>query len=283
MADDVLDPNDGAGTAVAPGDGAAADPNLTDDQQTADPNAGDAGDAAPNPVEALAADLGWSPKDKFRGNPDDWKPADEFIRAGRDIQRNVSRELKEVRSLAENMSRTSAAIVEQQIASKRAELESKFKDAVDAGDTQAAFDTSQQINRLSLNAPTVAPPQPPEVQDFTRRHASWFNQNEEATAYAVNRSNHYAAQGLSPARQLAAVEQDMKKHFPDLFPAPAKAPPQVRQPPGRTATTSARAKSFHDLPAEAQKVAKDMVERGVIPSTDLYVANFFAQNERKVG
>jgi hypothetical protein len=36
------------------------------------------------------------------------------------------------------------------------------------------------------------------------------------------------------------------------------------------------------MPADAQAVARDMADRGVIASTDIYVKNYFA-NERKVG
>ena len=33
-------------------------------------------------VEKLALDMGWSPKDKWRGAPEPWRPAYEFIKPG---------------------------------------------------------------------------------------------------------------------------------------------------------------------------------------------------------
>jgi hypothetical protein len=254
---------------------------LEEEQGGADTDTNDGGTAEANPIEALATELGWAPKDQFRGNPDDWKPADEFIRAGREIQRNLSRDLRGVKETVANMSRTSAALLEQQLERQRAELEARFTSAVEEGDPEAARAARTQIDRLEASAPTAQAPAP-EGQQFAEKHSSWFGKDREATAYAANRCDHYAKMGLSPARQLAAVEQDMKPLFPELFPAPAKQPPVVAAPGSRTAATSGRKKSFHDLPAEAQKVAKDMAERTGIKIED-YVSNYFAQPERKVG
>lgn len=235
---------------------------------------------APDPIEALASKMGWAPKDQFRGNAEDWKPADEFIIAGKDIQRNLSRDLRELKSTVSNMSRTSATLLEQQLEQRRAELEAQFNDAVESGDTQAARHVTTKIAELQQQQPPTA--NDPAVEGFMQKHAAWFNKDPEATNYAVSRADHYARQGLSAARQLAAVEQDMRGVFPDLFPAPAKPAPRVAQPGSRAAASSARGKSLHDLPSEAQAVARDMHERLGIP-IETYVKNWFNQPERKVG
>ena len=44
----------------------------------------------------IAAELGWKPQDQWTGDPDKWKPADQFIRDGRDIQQTTARELAEL-------------------------------------------------------------------------------------------------------------------------------------------------------------------------------------------
>lgn len=277
MADEELAPEGDAGSELAPG---AEDPNLQTDQPPAD-EGGD--NDAPDPIADLATELGWVPKAQFRGNADDWKPADEFIRAGRDIQRNLSRDLRDVKTTVATMARTSAAIMEDRLRAQREELEGRFDQAVESGDTEAARAARTQLARLETEAPaTVAPPPTPEGQNFAQKHAVWFNKDQEATNYALARADHYAKQGLAGARQLAAVEKDMKDVFPDLFPAPAKQPAAVHRPSSRSATASNRAKTFHDLPREAQEVARGMVDRGVLPNTEAYVKSYF-ENERKVG
>jgi hypothetical protein len=234
-----------------------------------------------DPIAALATELGWAPKDQFRGNPDDWKPADEFIRAGREIQRNLSRDVKGLKDTVSNMSRTSAALLEQQLERQRAELEAQHVRAVDEGDPVAARQLSRKIDRLEDPMPSVQTP--PEALAFAERNKSWFGRSGDplATARAHEIAERLAAQGYSAAEQLAAAERGVKKEFPELFPAPAKAPASVAAPASRTATTTSR-ETFHHMPKAAQDTARDMVERGVIPSTDPYVKNWFEQ-QRKVG
>lgn len=267
---DELDPTEGLpGDEPAPGDDDAPviDAPATDD------------DALPNPVETLASEMGWAPKEQFRGNPEDWKPADEFIRAGKDIQRNLSRDLREIKGTVANMSRTSATLLEQQLAERDVYWQQQRREAIEAGDVEATDRADEQRQKIMQQLPPVRT-EDPAVEEFTQKHAGWFNKNAEATAWAVNRADHYAKQGLSAARQLAAVEQDMKGVFPDLFPAQTKQPPRVAAPPSRTAAAPTRKKGFHDLPAEAQAVARDMHDRLGIP-VETYVTNYF--NERKVG
>lgn len=271
---DELDPTEGLpGSEVAPGN---------DDVQLAAVDDGDVVDTAADPVEALASEMGWAPKDQFRGDPEDWKPADQFIRAGKDIQRNMSRELKELKGTVSNISRTSAALLEQQLAERDAYWTQQRREAIEAGDQEAVDHADAQRQKIQQQAPTVQVVDPA-TETFTQKHAGWWQKDPEATNYAINRADYYAKQGLSAARQLAAVEQDMKGIFPDLFPAPAKAAPSVARPASRAASPSSRGKSLHDLPAEAQAVARDMVARGVIPNTEVYVTNWFNQPERKVG
>jgi hypothetical protein len=233
----------------------------------------------PNPVEALAAKAGWTPKDQWHGDPDKWKPADEFLIVGKERMGSVSKELKSVREQMDHMARTSAALLEQQLAEKRAEWESKFNSAVEEGDPEAARQARTQIDKLQVSVPQAAPP---EGRNFAEKHSKWFGVDKEATAFAANRCDHYANMGLSHARQLQAVENDMKSLFPDLFPPPAKAAPAVAAPSATPPTAGSR-ETFHYMPKVAQDTAKDMVERGVIPNTDPYVKHWFEQQKRKVG
>jgi len=229
------------------------------------------------PVEALAAKAGWTPKDQWHGDPDKWRPADEFLIVGKERMGSVSKELKTVREQMDHMARTSAALLEQQVAEKRAEFEARFDTAVEEGDREAARQARTQIDNLAVPQAPV-----PEGRNFAEKHSKWFGVDQEATAFAANRCDHYAKMGLSHARQLQAVENEMKPLFPDLFPPPAKAAATVAPPAGRTATAGSR-ESFHHMPKVAQDTAKDMVERGVIPNTDAYVKNWFEQQKRKVG
>jgi hypothetical protein len=235
---------------------------------------------APDPVAEIASELGWVPKEQFRGNPDEWKPAKDFIRAGKDIQKTTRRELKEVRSIVENMSRTHAALFEQQLAEKDAYWQGKLRESVDAGDLEGVEHAAQQRQKLQQAHPSQSVP--PETAEFLRRNDAWFDKDPLATQRAREVVDAYAKAKRSPAEQLEAAERQVRKEFPELFPQPAKAPPSVAQPPSRAASATSRAKGFHDMPKPFQDAAREMVERGAIPNTDVYVANYFKQ-QRKVG
>lgn len=226
-----------------------------------------------DPLAELATEMGWTPKDQFKGDPEAWKDARTYIRHGKDIQTNLSRELRAVKDTVENISRTSAAVAQHSLERQKQELTAKFNHAVEEGDNQAAFNISSQINKLdTVNIPP--PPPPSAATDFAAKN-QWFNSDPMATRLALETAQTYADMGKPAHEQLAAAEREVRRQYPDLFPKP-RTQPAVTAPTTRAATRSNTAKGFHDMPPQAQQVAKDMVERGVIPSTDLYVTNYFA-------
>lgn len=234
-----------------------------------------------DPVEALARDIGWTPKDEFKGDPEAWKPATEFIKAGRDIQRNLSRDVQELKANISNMSRTSATLLQQQLADRDAYWAAQHSDAIEQGDVNAANFANQQRGMVAqqyqqANRPVILP----EAAEFAERNKAWFQRDPLATRRAFEVTETYAQAGKSAAEQLEAAELQVRKEFPELF-GQAKPQANVNTQGQRTATASARKKGLHDMPAEAQAVARDMVERGVIPNVDVYVSNYF--NQKRVG
>ena len=236
----------------------------------------------PSEVDELAKSLGWRPKDKFRGDPNLWKPADEYIKAGAEIQRGLSRDLKEMRSTMENITRTNAAIVQSTIAAERDKLVQRYNRAVEDGDAQTSFKVGRQIDELNgqaqeLVAPRAAPP-PPEAQDWVSRNG-WFNEDPLARNLALNVAEQYANAGHPPEAQLQAAEREVRKAYPHLFGASSKPPPGVEPPGGRSGSAPKKGSTYADLPKEAKSVAKDMAERGVIPNVEAYAKQYW-QNQK---
>jgi hypothetical protein len=69
----------------------ATDTGATDTTQ--------AGDDAQQPeksfdVEDFAGSMGWAPKDQWRGDPDAWKPAEDFVRGTVSVNQSLSKKLK---------------------------------------------------------------------------------------------------------------------------------------------------------------------------------------------
>lgn len=239
-----------------------------------------------SPYAELAGEMGWVPRDKFQGPSEDWKPADEFIRAGRDIQRDTSRELKTVRTQLDNIAKTNASIVKQQVQERFGEVVSRYKKAVDDGDEMTALRLAGELHSLATPQ-TQGPPQPsPETQSWVERNSGWFKQPgfEYATARAIEICNTLAGQGYTDhATQLRIAEQRLRQEMPQVFQGMknGKPPAGVHAPGSRGAGPSSRQKGFADLPQKSQEIARDMEERGVIKSRDDFAKNYFANLEGK--
>lgn len=239
-------------------------------------------DNAPDPVADLAKTMGWRPKEEFRGDPNMWKPAEEYIRAGGEIQRGQSRELKDLRTTMDNIARTNAAIVQSTIRAEHEKLIARYNQAVDEGDGQAAFRIGTEINNLNGQAqnlanPPPAPP-PPEANDWVARN-NWFTQDPLARDLALNVAERYAQAGKTANEQLQAAEREVRRQYPHLF-GSTKGPAGVQPPSSRSGSARKLGSTFADLPAEAKKIAADMAERGVIPDKEAYAKQYW-QNAGK--
>lgn len=230
----------------------------------------------PEPVtlEGLASEMGWRPKDDWKGDPDKWKPAHDFMRATVDVNHKLSNRLKGVEDQLARVARTSATITEREVAKERDRLLKERDEAFDAGDRDAFVRAELELTKVVEVAP---PTVPDETQSFIQRNANWFQKDKEATAWAINRTNELAATGLGHARQLAIVEREAKAMFPEFFEAEKPKPkPAPLNTPGNRAAVSGK-KGFSSLPADAQKAAIDFERTRGIKRED-YAKIWYEEN-----
>ena len=203
----------------------------------------------PTPFDGLAREMGWFPKSDYKGDPEKWRPAEDYIKQGVKSTKALKRDLQEVKKTADRLARTSAAITERALAEQRAELEAAHDQAVDLGDRKAAREAASEIAKLDSQAVEA----PSHEADFARDNP-WYGVDDEATAYAVSVSQRLATQGKSVDEQLEAAATAVQKRFPELFdePAPKKAAPRVGAPTVRGSSIGSREKGFNDLPADAK-------------------------------
>lgn len=244
------------------------------------PDEGGDGDEPPaddNPIEKLAQEMGWVPQDRYTGPAERWKPADQFIRDGRDIQREQARDLRELKSTMETVAKTSAQILADRIEAEKAKLAEQYSAAVEDGDAKRAFEIGGQIHKLDEQKPQPNTGPSPEAQDFATRNAAWFNKDPLATALAIRITNELAH--FPHSEQLKAAEAEVRRVYPHLF-GQQKAPPGVASP-TKVATQAKGPKGAKDLPAQARSVAQDMVDRGLIPDVESYAKNYFKQESAR--
>lgn len=219
-------------------------------------------------MQEVASELGWAPKEKWKGDIEDWRDADEFLR-------RTPQMVKAIKKQVEAANRLAADRIEKIQASARAEAEARIAAAVEAGDVEAAATAVADRDRA-----TQAPDK--EVINFAARN-DWFNTNKAATRLAIDTAEEIANTGGTVAAQLEAAEKEVRKRFPELFEdepevKPTKAPPSVQGGVQRSTAPVAREKGWNDLPKHIQNgmTPKHLKSFGL--TQDEYAKSWFKEN-----
>lgn len=228
-------------------------------------------DDTPEPVANLARDLGWTPKEEWHGDPEKWKPAEQFIRDGREIQQSTSRELKSMREQMERIGGVTETIIRDKEAEINARWEQRLAQAAEDGDTELTLKLAKE--RPSPQAATTGPDR--QVLDWVAKNP-WYNEDPLAQARAQEISDRL--KHLPIPDQLAQVERAMRKEFPEHFTPAAKPPPATQTGATRVAAPSNRQKGFADMPQTAKEMALDYEGRLGVKKED-FAKSYWAKNE----
>lgn len=230
-------------------------------------------------IEGIASELGWVPQDKFKGPAEKWKPADKFIRDGRDIQERSSRELKEIRTTLDTLKATNGAILAEKVRDEHARLAAQYADAVEKGDPDKAWQTANAIRDLQTTAVPARPVPAPETEQWVQKNNKVMN-DPLAAQRALAVCDAYARAGQPVDQQLANTEAVMRREFPHLF--DDKGPATVNAPASRSSAAAPRgANTAANLPKEAKEYGQDLVERGLVTDLNKFAEHYFAQAEKR--
>lgn len=249
---------------------------MTDMQQDAgvitDPDHAEAAAGAPvetsnvasqADVEALAQEMGWDPN--FKG--ENARSATDWIRSTAANNRNLRREVKEMRSSIDRIAKTADMQVKREVEARAAAIQSRFEAAVESKDAAAAAKAASEMTALQAEAAA-----PADVEQAFARDNPWYGKDKVATAFAIAMSAEEARAGnTSPETQLKAVQDAVKKRFPELFPDAAQPkPPAALGDPGSRVLGKPRPKGFADMPDVARSAADRFYEaakmRGTAPA-----------------
>jgi len=264
-------------------------------EQTAHVDAGDDGDAPSPEIEAKAREIGWVPRDQWRGNPDVWRPADEYVRRGEEVlpivRSNLEKERARVADLQAQLERSKTEfddrlrrqaamqqrmleqqkhqIHQQYIAAKREAAASGDLDRYDNLDRGHAaalreFDAQHTIDEPppTPQAPISTPP--PEVKAFFDKHAGWWGKDNALTeeAIALHGVLLKTRRDLSLADNLAEVEKRLSRNNPEKFPTRTPAPAASLEGGSRAPASSApRGKGWNDIPREERAGAERWIKQ----------------------
>ncbi len=253
-----------------------ADGGGTDTGDTVDdPNQTTEGGDGPSPeVEAEARKMGWTPKEEFRGDPEKWRDASEFLDRGRTMLPIMRKQVERQDRQIADLQKTITDLVEfNSKADKRAfdkalkELKEKQVEAVKTGDADAFVKVDEEIADLHKEAkdrPVVTktdPGEDPEYLEWAGRN-KWVETDKEAGAYATKYAEYLREKGDKRvgAAFLDDVAKAVKKEFPEKFTNPRRSAPGPVE--GASSSAKRGGQGYADMPAEARAACDRMVRNG---------------------
>lgn len=258
--------------------------------------------AKPSETEELAIEMGWAPKAEWKGPPESWKSAKEFIRHGTVIQRELkTRNDAMTRDYEQRFQRLDRAS-QTALANQRKQLDdgwkARMREAVQLGDTDA-FDRASQNRETALNkfdeevgkagTPDNTPQPgdlPPEVKQFAARNP-WFDRDPIMTDVALGLTKGVAARypAMTLGERLEHVEKEMRRRYPEEFGQAqtngqdndaGRAP---RAEGGLRPIKSAAKKGWETLPGEAKTTGLKFVKEGLFKTKEDYAASYYEQEQ----
>lgn len=250
-------------------------------------------------AEQKASRLGWVPKDQFKGDPEKWRPAEEFLDRGMNmlplLQRDndrlhkgmsrLEKRLEEQARTFEEFQKYNEKAEERAYRRAKAELEAKLEASVQTGDVAAAKQATQELADLETERPKVVE-KPKEVeknkpdpvfQDWIAEN-TWFNSDPALTGYATKVFGQLekSMPGKTHAELLAETKRKVMEKFPEDFginpkrdSAPSVSAPNEAGGPGRK-----KGKTYDDLPPDAKRACDKYVKTIPGYTRDKYVANY---------
>ena len=256
--DDELEPQDGDG-------------EFDDGEDDGDPVA-----AKEPTIEDVARELGWTPREKWRGDPRKWSPAAEYVRKGAAWNKENSKEVRELRERSAASVRILTESLQRQASRYEAQLKAARRDAIRAGDADAVEQIDQEIeqNRLPVDEDTKAEilvenifQSEPEVALFWEENAWIFEDEELAERMLRFWDTDDVNKPFDHVRAVERAEKYLRKAYPDRFDAhqgrPQEQPRQRREPPVYSDTGRARGANLASkLPDDALKEWRELEAEG---------------------
>lgn len=169
-------------------------------------------------IQRQATDMGWLPKDQWKGNPNTWVDAGEFVKRGetfipflqhdrkklkgeldaeKQARQRLETELRETRESVEGLKAFNETMAEERKARRKAEIGQELRSAREAGDDVKVAELQNELGEVvkkpaesaapaRSNGGTPPPAQPviqPWVRDFIDGNADFFKNNRKIALF----------------------------------------------------------------------------------------------------
>lgn len=171
-------------------------------------------------VEQEASKYGWKPESEFVAKPGrKWKTAEQFM-ADKPLYDKIDEQHKyqkklerQVDLLREHYEKVEKAAYERALNDLKAER----KQALEEGDLIRAEEIRDEIEDRKRTAPKPEPVQPEVDMDSWKSENTWYEQDEDMTAFADGLGNRLLKKGKSPQEILEVVAEKVRDAFPHKF------------------------------------------------------------------
>jgi small-conductance mechanosensitive channel len=256
-----------------------------------------------------ARGMGWVPQDEWRGDPDTWRGADEFVQRGKEIlpivRSQVAKRDKQIDELKAQLAESSAALrrvdamsaksLERQKQQLMSQFEAEKVRAVEVGDTDAyktvSANQAKALKELDADATeqvegkrdglTAADN---DLLEDWQDDNTWFKSDTEMTNFADRRWNRVERDmpNAPLADKLSAIREAVEAKFPDKFGKPLrKAAQQNVEGGSRIAGNGAAGKLSTKLPRDVRSIADRDVKAGLYKSVEDWADVYFSQDARQ--
>jgi hypothetical protein len=258
-------------------------------------------------VEERAKVQGWVPKEEFRGDPANWRPADEFVKRADEMMPimksvnkklesqvgNLTKELSDTKGMIQKMVKIQSKYSDDFYDSKISDLKTQKLQAVKDGDIELYVKLENQESGLKKpenieisktdNDSSNMNSMHPEVQRWIEENSKWFGYDKEMTDYAMfageqmkNENNPLALPG-----QEYAFCEEVKRRVQATFPGKFKNPNQNRTDldesnlRGGDDLNVGDKKTWNDLPTEAKQQCQKLLNEIPGYTKEKYIQDYY--------
>jgi len=247
-------------------------------------------DDAPKSDEERALALGWTPKERFKGDPERWVDAATFVKRGEELMpilqannRRMEKALETERKERARLEKTlkdfsdhHSKTAQREYERAQRDIQARLDAATSIGDIQGVRDATQEIVDLAAEARTAPQAPPAASPEFEAWQADnpWFGKDKPLTAATVEIANEVAAEGYTGKAQIKEVDRRVRETFPSKFTNPNRERAAAVE--GATSAARKTGKSYSDLPADAKAACDEFVKRVPGFTRESYVKDYFA-------
>ena len=244
-------------------------------------------------AEDKALDKGWRPEDEWTGEPDQWRPAKEFLDRG-ELMDRISDQTRQLRGQKDELAKVQTALKEMgthntKIAEKEydkamRDLKSLKVQALEIDDYERIVDVDEQIQDLKETKKEAvaveekkAPEMHPDIESWMADN-QWYGRDVVMRGAADSISQEYMNMNPgsmdSPKEVLKYVEQVMREEFPHKFEGTTqRRRPAATSEVGEPVTRSKGKEKYtsRDMNSMQKKICRTFIEAGAFKSEQEYV------------